>query len=139
MFEETKILDGELLRLNEDFLADQAAILKNKVLLNDCKPTSKFLNMEKRKGGYCNLTKLRVQRTDDTTKLQVEEEIFDPSKIRDEMKTFYQNIFNRQEVKEGMEAIDEFLKIDNNDNPYQELPNRRIYDEIGPSWRQICP
>ena len=30
---------GELRRLNEEFLADQAAIFKNTALLNDCKPT----------------------------------------------------------------------------------------------------
>ena len=71
---------------------------------------------------------MRVQHTDATTKLQVEEEIIDPSKIRDEMKTFYQNISNRQKVKEGTEEIDEFLKLDNDDNPYQELLNRRISD-----------
>ena len=76
--------------------------------------------MEKRKGGYCNLTKLRVQWTDVNTNLQVEEDIIDPSKIRDEMKTFDQNISNRQKVKEGMEAIDGFFKLDNDDNPYQE-------------------
>ena len=34
------------------------------------------------------------------------------------MKTFYQNIFNRQEVKEGTEGINKFLKLDNDDNPY---------------------
>ena len=105
LFEETKLLEEELLRLNEDFLEDQAAIFKNTTLLIDCKPTSEFLNMEKRKGGYCNLTELRVQKTDAATKLQVEEEIINPSKIRDEMKTFYQNHFNRQEVKEGAKAI----------------------------------
>ena len=36
-FEETKILEGELLRLNKYFLADQAAIFKNTTLLNYCK------------------------------------------------------------------------------------------------------
>ena len=46
------------------------------------------------------------------------------------MKTFYQNIFNKQNVKEAMEAIDEFLKLYDDDNPYQELLNRRISDEI---------
>ena len=98
-FKETKKLEGELLRLNEDFLADQAAIFENTALLNDCKPTAEFLNMEKRKSGYWNLTKISVQQTDELTKLKVEEEIIDPSKIRDGIKTFYQNIFNRQEVK----------------------------------------
>ena len=52
-FEKTKKLDGELLRINEDFLADQATIFKNTALLNDCKPTAEFLNMEKQKGRYC--------------------------------------------------------------------------------------
>ena len=73
-FEETKKLEGELLKINEDYLADQSANFKNTVLLNDCKPTAEFLNMEKLKGRYCSLTKLRVQRTDILTNLKVEEE-----------------------------------------------------------------
>ena len=35
-----------------------------------------------------------------------------------------------QKVKEVTEAIDDFLKVDNDDNQYQELLNRRISDEI---------
>ena len=46
------------------------------------------------------------------------------------MRTFYQNIFNRQKVEEGTKAIDEFLKLCNDDNPYKELLNRRISDEL---------
>ena len=46
LFAETTKLEGELLRINEDFLADQAAIFKNIASLNDCKPTAKFLNMK---------------------------------------------------------------------------------------------
>ena len=63
-----------------------------------------------------------MQLTDVNTKDKIE--------IRDEMKTFYQNIFNRQIVKEGTGAIEEFLKLDDDENPYQELFNRRISDEI---------
>ena len=110
--------EWEFIRLNENCLGDQAAIFKNTALLNDCKPTEEFLNMEQRKGGYDNLTKLRVQRTDAIAKTKVEEEIIDPSKIRDGMKTLYQNIFNRQNVKEGTEAIDELSNLANDDNPY---------------------
>ena len=44
-FEETNKLEGELLRIK---IADQAAIFKNTALLNDCKPTAEFLNMEKK-------------------------------------------------------------------------------------------
>ena len=99
-------------------------------MAGDCKPTAEFINMEKRKSGYCNLTNLRVQRTDELTKLNVEEEIIDTSNIRDEMKTFYQNTFNKQEVKVGKEAIDEFSKLDDDNSPFEELLNRRISDEI---------
>ena len=38
MFEDTKILEGELIRLNEDYLADQADIFKNNALLNYYSP-----------------------------------------------------------------------------------------------------
>ena len=101
--------EGELLRLDEEILADQAATLKNTVLLNDCKPTKEFLTLEQRKGGYCNLTKLRVEETDVQMQQKVEKEIIDPTEIRSEAKKFYQKIFNRQEVKKGTDAIDEFL------------------------------
>ena len=46
------------------------------------------------------------------------------------MKKLFLNIFNKQNVKEGTEAIDEFLELDDDENPYQELLNRRISDEI---------
>ena len=45
--------------------------------------------MKQRKGIYCNLRELRVQCTDVTTQVRVEEKTNNPSKIRDEMKTFY--------------------------------------------------
>ena len=87
--------------------------------------------MEKRKRGYCNLTKLRILRRDVATKLQVEEEIIAPSNIKDEIKkNFYQNLFNEQKVKEGIEKIYEFFKLDNDDNPYQEFLNMTISDEL---------
>ena len=60
--------EGELRNLNEEFIEDQAAIFKNTALLNDCKPTKEFLTMEQRKGGYCNISKLRVETTDEKTK-----------------------------------------------------------------------
>ena len=49
-----------------------------------------------------------MQLTDVNTKDKIE--------IRDEMKTFYQNIFNRQNVNEGTEAIYEFLWLDDDEN-----------------------
>ena len=58
-YREYKITEGELRKINEEFLADQALIFKNMPLLNDCKPTKEFLTMEQRKAGYCCISKLR--------------------------------------------------------------------------------
>ena len=49
-YRESKEKEGELRRLNEEFLEDQAAIFKNTALLNDCKPTKEFLPWNKGKG-----------------------------------------------------------------------------------------
>ena len=65
---ESKEKEGELGKLNQEFLEDQAAIFKNTALLNACKPTKEFLTMEQRKEGYCNISKLRVETTDEKTK-----------------------------------------------------------------------
>ena len=41
-FRESKISEGELRKLNEEFLIDQSLVFKNTALLNDCKPTWNF-------------------------------------------------------------------------------------------------
>ena len=60
--------------------------------------------MEQLKGSYCSLTKLR----DVTTGQKVEKEMIEPHEIRDEMKNFYQDIFNKQTVKDGDQEIEDF-------------------------------
>ena len=128
-YKEAKEKEGELRRLNEEILADQAAIFKNTALLNDCKPTKEFLNMEQLKGSYCSLTKLRVEKTDVTTGKKVEKEINEPHEIRDEIKNFYQDIFNKQTVKDGDHGIEDFLKSDGDSDPYEELVKRQLTNE----------
>ena len=44
-YKESKEKEGELRRLNEELLEDQAAIFKNTALLNDCKHTNKKGNI----------------------------------------------------------------------------------------------
>ena len=88
-----------------------SAIFKNTALLNDCKPTKEFLNMEQTKDGYCNLSKLRVEKIDVSTGQKVDKEIIEPHYIRDEMKNFYQNIFNTQTIKDGDKGTEDFLNF----------------------------
>ena len=53
------------------------------------------------------------------------------------MENFYQQIFNRYNVNKGTEDIDDFLKLDDDDSPYQELFNRRIYNDIRDSMEGL--
>ena len=85
--------------------------------------------MEQMKGGYCNLTKLKVEKTDESTGQKVEKEIIEPHDIRDEMKNFYKNIFDKQAVKDGDKGIDKFLKSDKDTDPYEELVKRQLTNE----------
>ena len=40
--------EGELRKMNENFLKEQSMIFKNTSLLNNCKPTREFLTMEQK-------------------------------------------------------------------------------------------
>ena len=85
-YRESEITEGELRKINDEFLADQSLIFKNTSLLNDCKPTKEFLTMEQRKIGCCCISKLKVNSIDKKTGEKVELEVIEPKEIRDEMK-----------------------------------------------------
>ena len=45
------------------------------------------------------------------------------------MKNFYQDIFNKQKVKDGDQGIEDFLKSDGDSDPYEELVKRQLTNE----------
>ena len=92
--------EGELRKINEEHLIERSMIFKNTSLLNDCKPTKEFLTMEQRKAVYCSISKLKVTKNDPTSGKEYTTEVTDPVNIREEMKNFYQSIFNKQDVLE---------------------------------------
>ena len=49
-----------------------------------------------------------MKKTDVSTGQKVAKEIIEPHEIRDEMKNFSQNIFNKQTVKDGDKGMDDF-------------------------------
>ena len=120
--------EGELRKINEEHLIEKSMIFKNTALLNDCKPTKEFLTMEQRKAGYCSISKLNVRKHDPTSGKDIIIEVTDPIKVRDEMKNFYQSIFNKQEVLEGSEAITNFLTSQGDTEPLLELNRRKLSD-----------
>ena len=55
-------------------------------------------------------------------------EVTDPIEVREEMKNFYQDIFNKQEVLEGSTAIENFLTSQGDTEPLLELSRRKLSD-----------
>ena len=47
-YKERHEAEGELRKMNENFLIEQSMIFKNTSLMNDCKPTREFLTMEQK-------------------------------------------------------------------------------------------
>ena len=86
----------------EEILQNKASVHRSFHLLNDCKITPAFLNLEKRKAGYSNICKIKTDNGD----------ITDPNKIRDETTKFYQKIYNKQKVKSDVDDIKKFLESD---------------------------
>ena len=87
-------------------------IFKNTSLLNDCKPTHEFLTMEQRRAVYCAISKLKVIKEDKNTGKKINVEVTEPQEIREEMRSFYQDIFAKQQILEGPSAIENFLNSD---------------------------
>ena len=120
-YKERHEAEGELRKLNEEFLIEQSMIFKNTSLLNDCKPTREFLTMEQKRAGYCAISKLKVLKEDKNTGEKINIEVTEPQEIREEMRGFYQNIFAKQQIIEGPSAIENFLNSDDDQRPSLEL------------------
>ena len=125
-YKERHEAEGELRKLNEEFLIEQSMIFKNTSLLNDCKPTREFLTMEQKRAGYCAISKLKVSKEDKNTGKKINIEVTEPQEIREEMRCFYQNIFAKQQIIEGPSAIENFLNSDDDYRPLLELKKRTL-------------
>ena len=82
------------------------------------------MRLESRKLGYNNVVKFS---TKDGNKV-LTETITDPTKIREKMASIFQNIFNKQQVDNSSESIKNFLTVDNDEEPYEELKRRALPD-----------
>ena len=77
--------------------------------------------MEQRRAGYCAISKLKVTKEDKNTGKKINIEVTDPKDIREEMKSFYQDIFSKQEILEGPSSIENFLNSQGDYRPLLEL------------------
>merc|ERR1712130_962626 len=98
----------------------EASVLRNFHLLNDCKVTPAFLNLEKRKAGYSNICKI-------TTDNGI---ITDPNQIRNETAKFYQKNYNKEKVKSSVDDIKHFLESDNDHSAWETVQCRKISEKL---------
>ena len=115
--DEIELLENKLNIMTDEMLQEQGSFFKNHELLNDCKITKEFIRLESRKNGYNNVVKLATKDENGT----VTDTITDPIKIRGKMASTFQSIFNEQNVDTSPTAIENFLNLDNDDEPLKEF------------------
>ena len=124
--EDIEILESQLKDMTDKMLQEQGSFYKNHELLNDCRVTKEFLKLESRKGGYNHVIKLN---TKDSNGIIIDT-ITDPTKIRKKMQSTFQTIFDEQNVDNSLTAIEDFLLLDNDEEPLNELNRRKIPNNI---------
>ena len=78
--------------------------------------------MEQRRAGYCAISKLKVIKEDKNTGKKINVEVTEPQ----EMRSFYQDIFAKQQILEGPSAIENFLNSEGDYRPLLELKKRDL-------------
>ena len=113
---------------------------KNYRLLDDERPTKTFLNLENSKGGYSEITRLRIKNPNYNETLPENAtnkkyyEITEPTQIRSEMHTTFQEIYNTQaQLDTSPDALLNFLSSDGDTEPQNELNKRRLNRELANS------
>ena len=131
--EQISITQAKLQQLETKKLYDILSTKKNYQLLNDERPTKTFLNIESSKGGYSEITRLRIKnpnfdinKKEDATNKPFFE-ITDTTQIRTELHTAFQDIYKLQpNIDTSQNAITHFLSSDGDTKPLEELEKRKI-------------
>ena len=106
---------------------------KNFTLLEDERPTRTFLNLESSKGGYSEITRLRIKNphynpiNPENATNKPYYEITEPTQIRTELHAAFQTIYNDQpQLDTSPDALTKFLCSDGDTKPLEELEKRKI-------------
>ena len=114
-------------------LFDILSTKKNYLLLDDERPTKTFLNLESSKGGYSDITRLKIQnpnfnpdKEQDATNKPFYE-LTNTTQIRTEIHTAFQDIYKLQtDLDTSPNALRDFLCSDGDTKPLEELEKRKI-------------
>ena len=121
---------NQIKKFEDDFLQQEWDKRKNFTFLEDERPTKNFLNIESKKMGYNEINKLKIKQKNSKEK----KEISSQEEIRKETQKFFQTIYNKQDdVTPSTEEIKDFLKMDDDNSPWETLRNRRLPKELADS------
>ena len=85
-----------------------------------------FINLEKRKAGYCNILRLQIGTATDKTPIYTS----NPPEIRAGVASFYKDVYGKQPVRPTKNYIEQFLTADINNDTINELKSHRIPDTL---------
>ena len=127
------IAENEIAQVETEWIKNQLSNDKNYSLLEDEKPTKRFLNMESGKGGYSNITLLRTKNPHfDPNNPGNAVEFFNLTTgqcIRGQVRIDFQKIYKSQEnIKSSPEDLENFLNSDEDTSPMTHLKLRRLPD-----------
>ena len=133
-----KILREKIKALKEKFIEEECAKRKTYTILEDERPSQRFLNIESRKQGYNEVDKLVLHNhnSNDSNNEPETYETTDQETIRKATKSFYQKIYNKDSsINPSKEAIREFMDMDDDTAPWEALNNKRIPKEMANSMK----
>ena len=138
--EQIYTIESQIKNIETKKLYDALSKKQNYTLLSDERPTKTFLNLENSKGGYSEITRLRVKNPifnphnpEDATN-NSHFEITDSTQIRTELHDTFQNIYKKQpDLDTTPEALTNFLCSDGDTKPLEELHHRKIHRNISTS------
>ena len=133
MEEKIKTLEGEILQKDLEEIKHELKFKVNFTLLEDERPSKNFLNLESCKGGYNEITILKVPNPNFNPALEESglnnkfHELSKQTSIRDEVTERFQSYYNIQPtLKTGREDLMKFLKAEDDEAPFIEFQSKKI-------------
>ena len=125
--------EDEINLVETNWIQNQLSDDRNYNLLEDEKPSKRFLNMESGKGGYSNITLLKTKNPhfdpNEPTKTCEFFNLTDGLSIRGKVASDFQKIYKRQDgINSSSEDMENFLNSDGDSLPLVHLKIRRLPD-----------
>ncbi len=131
--EKIKNLEEQILQKDLEEIEIDLKFKENFTLLEDERPSKNFLNLESNKGGYHEITILKVPNPNFNPEAEESGhnnrfyKISDQALIRDKVTGQFQSYYDLQpNLKTGRDDLMNFLKSDDDESPFNEFQSRKI-------------